>query len=828
MPTQFSTLSLPIIHKVSKAFPTNIPNQPIGLPLNTSRIGLNALIHEFDKVRIQYRDLYFPLQLTISSKRISAKYPLKFADLYPIVDKAIKQFEKYLFKKLYRCGLSLPKLVWRGTGSEDQIRDHYHIFILLPLQFDLKALLLSFISENYDSYAKLIDHDSRADLFIKEYTGSSREFLYYVARLEKEEAGIDKLELELSNIYGQFSQNIIINHCGFIQNTISQCQLAQQVTLHREALSQFGNFVNNSSNERIGSNKQDIHLPSAYDHPIKKLYNEHYTYVTLDEAREEFVKTFTHTLNSNDNNIHLIIAVTGIGKSFQINRLNELLKNECRVLIVSPRYDTMDQYSIGEKLPKVPKCLKDIFDISYRLGISPKKALKQSNCSNEQRLFLKIELEDFEKRTNSILNDSPIVHITHARYLLMSQRQLSKWDIIVIDEDIMSTLLSPRKIPIGNIQMVMDKLNSNILEEEEDINRERKKLSDFKSFIFRSSDQFLSSPTYREELIEKLAPIIPNIPNLDAYIRINEPKLRELELELKRKKNLIAKLNRILSSPENEPLKTPNFSNEMIKDIGAEIDESVRKAFEEILNEEEITEDYLHSTLSLFLKSKNYQKFEGFIEFIPKFKFSSQKTIVLTATPLMTAYELLAGDRLVTHRISIPELMATIIQDASRSLSRNSLKNKYGESFFNDLIDAYIELGYSAISYKDSHPLLSAHFGATTSLRSLAGQNLIIAGTPNVRPETFRLQCAYLGLNYTSVISYTEAIEQRPKEGNNVTFNGYSFPFITLSEDEDITRFQLTIIEAELIQATGRTRPHEHSSTIFLFSNFPILGAKFL
>ncbi|TGL03556.1 hypothetical protein EHQ43_17540 [Leptospira bouyouniensis] len=828
MPTQFSTLSLPIIHKVSKAFPTNIPSQPIVLPQNTARLGLNALINEFDKVRIQYQDIYFPLQITISSKRISAKYTLKFTELFPIVDKAIKQFEKYLFKKHYRRGLSIPKLVWRGTGSEDQRRDHYHILILLPLQFDLKALLLSFISENYDIYTRSIDHDSRADLFIKDYTGSSREFLYYVARSENEEAGIDKLELGLSNIYGQFSQNIITNHCGFIHNTISRCQLAQQVTLHREALSEFGNFVNASGIDRIGSNKQYIHLPSTYNHPIKRLSNEHYTYVTLNEARREFVKTLTNTLNSNDKNIHLIIAVTGIGKSYQINRLDELLINECRVLIVSPRHDTINEYSIGEKLPEIPNSLKEVFDISYRFGISPKKALKQSNCSNEQRLLLKIELADYEARTNTILNDSPIVHITHARYLLMSQSQLAKWDIIVIDEDIMNTLLSPRKLPIGNLEIVLSKLTSKVSEEEENLKKERKKLNDIKSVFSRNSDDYILSSIDREELIENLAPIINKIPNLDTYIRVNEPKIKEKEEELKRNKKLISKLNRILLSAENEPLKTPYFSSEMIKDINLEIDESVRKAFEQILEEEDVTEDYLQSTLSLFLKSKNYQKSEGFIEFIPMFKFTNQKIIILTATPLIIAYERLAGDRLVTHRISTPELKATIIQDASRSLSRHSLKNKFGEYFFNDLIDSYIELGYSAISYKDSHRLLSAHFGATTSLRSLEGKNLLIAGTPNVRPETFRLQSAYLGLNYKSVVNYNEAIERKPNEGNLVTFNGYSFPFITLSDDEEITRFQLTLIDAELLQAMGRIRPYQYLGTIFILSKLPIVGAKFL
>ncbi|WP_208325427.1 hypothetical protein, partial [Leptospira meyeri] len=473
-------------------------------------------------------------------------------------------------------------------------------------------------------------------------------------------------------------------------------------------------------------------------------------------------------------------------------------------------------------------CLKEIFDKSYRFAISPRKALKQAICSNEERLMLKMELEEFEKRTNFVLNNSLIVHITHARYLLMSPSQLTKWDIIVIDEDIMSTVISPRKIPIGNIQMLLEKLFTKVLGEENNLKEERKELSDIKSLIFRTSDQSLSSPTDREELIRYLAPKINNIPNLDTYIRVTETNLREKEDDLKRKKKLIAKLNRILSSTENEPLKTPYFPSQMIKDINTEIDESVKKAFEEILTEEEITDDFLQSTLSLFLKSKNYQKSEGFIEFIPKFRFTNQKTIVLTATPLLIAYEKLAGDRLVNHRIITPELKASIIQDCSGSYSRQSLKNKYGKSFFTDLIDTYISLGYYAISYKNSHPLLSAHFGATTSLRSLEGKNLIIAGTPNVRPETFRLQCAYLGLKHNSVVNYSEAIERKIDNGNEVNFNGFEFLFVTLSEDEEIIRFQLTLIDAELVQALGRVRPYEHGAIIFLFARLPIPGAKFL
>ncbi|TGK45932.1 hypothetical protein [Leptospira bouyouniensis] len=777
MPTQSSTFDSISRIQSNKSNYTSTDHYQRELNSQVQVNALNTLIMEFDRVRIEFRNTYYPLQFTFASTSISSESPMRFDFISEILKKSLRDFENIFFGnksgKLY-----FPRLIWKGTGTDakstgsmERRRDHFHVVILLPLCIDLIPLLQSILIRNYESISTKYRHRSLPEIKIDPVghpvRGSIRNFSYYLARKEGENPtfGLEKIEWDFSSPYGIIQRNTQPSRVQTMHNTISDCELGSIVLSHIQALDKFKTKLATPGRIHPEFSNLGIDNPAPFEPAVKRI-NQADDSVNMSEARDDSKNLYANAINSQDTNVHLIIAATGIGKSYLINKTPEYITRDGRIMIVSPRHNTIAEYTIGEKLPDIPRDLKDLFKRAHEKKISPRKALRSLDFSTERKLQLRLYLDAYEKEERRILKDSPIVLVTHARFLCMTSTQIAKFGTVIVDEDIVAPLLSPKTVSISQIQKLIQDIES--------------------------------------------TPVL-------------------LIKDIEARKKIIENLNVFLNSTENIPHDSPHFTQEMLKIANLEINLSAINAMEELIENKEPTLDHLQSGLSGILKSKVFQKLGDEIQFILNFHFPRNiKTIILTATPSLEAYKALFGDRLVVHKVKQPKLLSKIIQDTSESFSLFRLKNFKIFQHYNNLILALVDKGFKIISYKGKHPLLSNHFGATTSDNSLENQNLGILGTNNINPDTFRLQCAYLGWDHSSIKTYDEALKSEDEQSKYVTFNGYSFQFLTLSTDPKIIQFQLELVSAELIQAVGRARPYQFTVTIYIYGRMPFPGAFFL
>jgi len=105
------------------------------------------------------------------------------------------------------------------------------------------------------------------------------------------------------------------------------------------------------------------------------------------------------------------------------------------------------------------------------------------------------------------------------------------------------------------------------------------------------------------------------------------------------------------------------------------------------------------------------------------------------------------------------------------------------------------------------------HFGNSTGINALKGQDILIIGTFYKRDFTYKLAACYLGADVNS----DKDKNPRPRR---VNYNGRSFIFTTY-EDPLLQEFQLYCIESEMEQCVGRARLLREDCTVYLFSSFP-------
>lgn len=60
-----------------------------------------------------------------------------------------------------------------------------------------------------------------------------------------------------------------------------------------------------------------------------------------------------------------------------------------------------------------------------------------------------------------------------------------------------------------------------------------------------------------------------------------------------------------------------------------------------------------------------------------------------------------------------------------------------------------------------------------------------------------------------------------------VEYNGFRFWFYTIQKENGLQNLQLSLIEAELLQAVGRARISREPATVTVVSNLPLAGAEF-
>ena len=288
---------------------------------------------------------------------------------------------------------------------------------------------------------------------------------------------------------------------------------------------------------------------------------------------------------------------------------------------------------------------------------------------------------------------------------------------------------------------------------------------------------------------------------IKTLISIKELKISDLFIVNQTLKNeeLEGVINKLRNLTPSEIIKTPLFGidiNEIIQSVSS-------------LSKQEICSNIFDFFSSDFMAK--YQRDENTIHYVVKRDLPRlKKVIILSASAPIEIYKLLFGDRLEVIDISDVENRGKIIQDTTKSFSRNSLKNNYDE--------ISKEVGKKpVITFKPYRGLFinpsEMWFGNCSGHDTLKGQDICVVGTPHLANIVYLLTAKSIGLEFKT----SETLFYNHK----VRYNGFEFMF-NCYEDENLRKIQFSFIESDLIQSVGRSRTLRTNATVNLYSNFPL------
>lgn len=108
------------------------------------------------------------------------------------------------------------------------------------------------------------------------------------------------------------------------------------------------------------------------------------------------------------------------------------------------------------------------------------------------------------------------------------------------------------------------------------------------------------------------------------------------------------------------------------------------------------------------------------------------------------------------------------------------------------------------------------HLGNTAGKDGFKGQDIIVIGTYYMNMQLYFETAAALGIVAEGALHWRK-----------VKYNGFEFPLMTFSRDkQELAEIQLYIMDTELTQAVGRARALRTDATVFVFSDFPVPGAR--
>lgn len=196
-------------------------------------------------------------------------------------------------------------------------------------------------------------------------------------------------------------------------------------------------------------------------------------YCTLKESESDLFHSFINAIYSKDDDIHIIKAQTSLGKTRMI--IDFMKQNpEQKFIIVAPTHNLKNQiyadarnsgithifntpdikkYRISDEIMEQVECY-------YKIGAGMKvipflRKIRSSLCENEPDYRnISIYLDDCEKAKNY---DGNIV-TSHSRFLYMNLEKYVNYQII-IDEDIMRTLLGIESLSINKLVQIKGNLN---------------------------------------------------------------------------------------------------------------------------------------------------------------------------------------------------------------------------------------------------------------------------------------------------------------------------------------------------------------------------------
>lgn len=191
---------------------------------------------------------------------------------------------------------------------------------------------------------------------------------------------------------------------------------------------------------------------------------------------------------------------------------------------------------------------------------------------------------------------------------------------------------------------------------------------------------------------------------------------------------------------------------------------------------------------------------------------TDKKVIIMSATASIPIYQKMFGDRLVVKNIGDVKQKGSVTQHTKRSCSRYGLK-RYGNKISEEVGDLSV-ITFKTHANTFNNAVDGIWFGNCSGYDALKGQSIAVVGTPHVNPLQYFLTAKALGIDVKTrdmAMSYQK-----------IEYNGFKFKF-NCFDNEELREIQLSIIEAELIQAVGRARTlREEDASVQLYSNFPL------
>lgn len=215
---------------------------------------------------------------------------------------------------------------------------------------------------------------------------------------------------------------------------------------------------------------------------------------------------------------------------------------------------------------------------------------------------------------------------------------------------------------------------------------------------------------------------------------------------------------------------------------------------------------------------------------IKKSLLEDKKIFIMSATAPVPIYKKLFGDRVKVIDITNIKPMGIIEQWTKRSYSSTGMMN-YNSSVYNELFNniqgskvithsKHMNKFKSMLSLDnpkltDKKDLGKPHmyyFGNCSGGDKLKGYDVSVIGTPNKPDFVYLFMAEIIGLPNSIDTTLSDQV---------VEWNDFRFRFYTYT-DKDLRDIQLSLIEAELLQAAGRSRFLRTKSTTRIFSALPL------
>lgn len=244
-----------------------------------------------------------------------------------------------------------------------------------------------------------------------------------------------------------------------------------------------------------------------------------------------------------------------------------------------------------------------------------------------------------------------------------------------------------------------------------------------------------------------------------------------------------------------------------------------------VLHLDEITTDVLALFRSSFyLVSKRTtkamtKKLVNYITHRP-LPTDGRNTIIFSATfDRNLTLQALGSDNCTFVDIGPVEEMGKVIQASDFSFSRYMFKKNP------EVLDTIKSISGDRpiVSYKFLAEKLhvSATFGALRGIDKLAGQDIVVVGTPHRPFETYLLFATALGF-----IDAGAKVPTSP-QWTELERNGVCFNFLAFTNQGHLRDIQFYFLESELMQAIGRARILRNDCQVTVLSNYPIPGAEY-